>query len=287
MSESTPSTSGPRLVRALGPLMATAVIVGTVIGSGIFKKPQSIAAAVPYSGMAALAWVLGGLLVLLGALAYAEVSTLFPRAGGNYVFLREAYGRPFGFLWGWVEFFVIRSASLAALATMFTTSLYALLAEVAPGVASHLGYWPQRMLTVTVLLLLALVNIRGVRWGGGLQLLVTLVKVGSLLFIIALPFVAVWLVAAGTPGANPRAADVANLKPAWPDAGAFDLTMLRRFATALLAVLWAYHGWMNLAPVAEEVKEPQRNIPRALLIGTAILIFLYVGTSFAYSAVLP
>src|SRR5437588_11153014 len=121
----TASTTAPsRLVRALGPVMATAVVVGTVIGSGIFKKPATVAENVPYFGVAALVWVMGGALVLLGALAYAEVATLYPHAGGNYVFLREAYGRLAGFLWGWIEFWVIRGASLAALATMFTTSFH-------------------------------------------------------------------------------------------------------------------------------------------------------------------
>src|SRR5205823_9472606 len=94
-----PPASGPGLLRALGPVMATAVIVGTVIGSGVFKKPQSLAHNVPYSGLVLLVWVAAGLLVLLGALAYAEVSVLLPRAGGNYVFLRESYGRLAGFLW--------------------------------------------------------------------------------------------------------------------------------------------------------------------------------------------
>src|SRR5436305_15319788 len=97
-------TSRPGLVRALGPLMATAVVVGTVIGSGVFKKPQAVAAAVPYFGLAATVWVLGGVLVLLGALAYAEVAVLYPRAGGNYVFLRAAYGRLAGLLVGWGVF---------------------------------------------------------------------------------------------------------------------------------------------------------------------------------------
>src|SRR4051812_11460367 len=106
----------PRLVRALGPLMATAIVVGTGICSGVFVKPRAVAAAVPYFGLAALVWVVGGVLVLLGALAYAEVAVLYPQAGGNYVILREAYGRLTGFLWGWVDFWVIRSASLAALA---------------------------------------------------------------------------------------------------------------------------------------------------------------------------
>src|SRR5947208_1751479 len=113
----------PSLIRALGPLMATAVVVGTVIGSGVFKKPQVVAANVPQFGLAALVWILGGVLALLGALALAEVAVLYPKAGGNYVFLREGYGRWAGFLFGWVEFWIIRGASLAALATIFTQTL--------------------------------------------------------------------------------------------------------------------------------------------------------------------
>src|SRR5262245_44503882 len=119
--------------------MATAVVVGTVIGSGIFKKPQVVAENIPYFGLTALVWVLGGTLVLLGALAYAEVATLYPRAGGNYVFLREGYGRLAGFLWGWMEFFVIRGGSLAALATMFTKGLCAVLAELHGTTPAWLG----------------------------------------------------------------------------------------------------------------------------------------------------
>jgi amino acid transporter len=264
--------------------MGTAVVVGTVIGSGIFKKPQAVAACVPYSGLAALAWVLIGLLVLLGALAYAEVSVLWPRAGGNYVFLREGYGRLAGFLWGWVEFWVIRGASLAALATLFTQSFHAVLREVfAPGTSNDLlGYWPQRLLTVAVIVGLALVNVRGVRWGGVLQLLVTAVKVGSLLTLIALPFA---VAALASPGAAPPPR-VSNLRPVWPAADALDFAMLGRFISALLAVLWAYHGWMNIAPVAEEIRRPNRNIPLSLLGGVGIIIALYLGTNLSYSLIL-
>jgi len=215
-----PSPSAPTsgLVRALGPLMATAVVVGTVIGSGVFKKPQSIAENVHQFGLAALVWVLGGLLVLLGALAYAEVAVLYPRAGGNYIFLREAYGRLAGFLWGWVEFWIIRSASLAALATVFTESLHDVLTnrafQAAVGLpeGTHLGFWAQRGLTVAVLVGLAWVNVRGVKWGGLLQLFITTVKVGSLLAIAVLPFV-VLAAANAQAAALPRAA---NLRPTWP-----------------------------------------------------------------------
>ncbi len=272
---STASPSQPTLVRGLGPLMAVAVVVGTVIGSGVFKKPNVVAQNVPEFGLAALVWILGGVLALLGALALAEVATLYPRSGGNYVFLREGYGRLFGFLWGWVEFWMIRSASLAALATIFTESLCDILGPLAPGV------WAQKGLTVVVILGLAGVNIVGVRWGGGLQLFITLVKVGSLLAIMALPFVVPLLASPGVEAAKPQAA---NLTPLWPaDWSTFSLGA---FASALLAVLWAYHGWMNIAPVAEEVKDPRRNIPLALIVGTCIVMFLYLGANLAYYLIL-
>jgi basic amino acid/polyamine antiporter, APA family len=257
-------------------MMAIAVVVGTVIGSGIFKKPQSIAANVPEFGLAALVWILGGVLAILGALALAEVAVLYPRSGGNYVFLREAYGRLWGFLWGWVEFWIIRTASLAALATIFTESLCDILGPLAP------GFWPQRWLTVAVIMGLAGVNVLGVRWGGGVQFLVTSVKVGSLLAIMALPFIVAALALPGSEAAKPQAA---TLTPIWPsDWSLFDLG---KFTTALLGVLWAYHGWMNIAPVAEEVKNPRRNLPLALLAGTGIVMFLYLGANLAYYLVMP
>ncbi len=266
--------------------MATAVVVGTVIGSGVFKKPQSIAEHVPNFGLAALIWVLGGVLVLLGALAYAEVTVLLPRAGGNYVFLREAYGRLAGFLWGWVDFCIIRSASLAALATIFTESLHDVLRneefQQAIGLPSgtHLGFWTQRLLTVSVLVVLAWVNIRGVRWGGLVQLIITLVKIGSLLAIAVLPFLvlASWLASAVMP-------DFGNLRPVWPDD--WRQVSLGGLGSAFLGVLWAYHGWQNISPVAEEVRRPQRNLPLALLGGVAIIITLYLSANLAYYLVIP
>src|SRR5262245_10851314 len=123
-SDSTDSTTGAHLVRVLGPWMTTAVVVGNVIGAGVFKKPADVANAVPNFGWAMAAWVLLGLLTMCGGLALAEVMVMYPKAGGNYVYLREGYCRMFGFLWGWIEFFVIRSASIAALAGIFAESLH-------------------------------------------------------------------------------------------------------------------------------------------------------------------
>ena len=265
--------------------MATAVVVGTVIGSGVFKKGRNVAENVPEFGLAMAVWVLVGVLALLGALAIAEVAVLFPRAGGNYVFLKEAYGRMWGFLWGWVEFWIIRSASIAALATMFTESFHDVLKQTLhpelPGQSVEvLGFWPRQFFTAAVIAVLAGVNARGTKLGAGLQVAVTTVKVGSLLFIIALPFVV--LAAVSEPTYKPT---VAHLSPAWPSA--WSAVKWGAFGAAMVGVIWAYHGWMNIGMMAGEVKDPQRNIPRSLVVGIFILITLYCGANAAYYTVIP
>jgi basic amino acid/polyamine antiporter, APA family len=270
------------LPRVLGPWIATAIIVGTVIGSGVFKKGRNVAENVPEFGMAMAVWVLGGLLTLLGAFALAEVAVLYPRAGGNYVFLREAYGRWAGFLWGWVEFWIIRSASIAALATMFTESLHDVLRQsLYPGQhVEVLSFWERQSLTALVIAALAAVNARGAWLGGGLQFLITLLKVGSLLFIIVLPFAV--SAAVSTPAHPPK---TEYLTPVWPPG--FSSINWGGFGVALVGVLWAYNGWMNIAPIAGEVREPNRNIPLALFIGVLLLIALYCGANFAYYIIIP
>lgn len=263
--------------------MTVAVVVGTVIGSGVFKKGKNVAENVPEFGMAMAVWVLGGVLALLGALALAEVAALLPRAGGNYVFLREAYGRWAGFLFGWVEFWIIRSASIAALATMFSESFHDVLKQsLYPGQKDIevLPFWPRQLLTVAVIAGLAAVNARGTRLGAGVQFAITVVKVASLLFIIVLPFVVYAVVS--EPTHPPKAA---NLTPTWPDS--WGGVNWAAFGAALVGVLWAYHGWMNIAPMAGEVKNPGRNIPVALLTGVFILIALYCGANFAYYLIIP
>ncbi len=275
---STPSAV--RLPRVLGPVMATAIVIGTVIGSGVFKKASDVSDKIPEFGLVVVAWVLVGMLALLGGLAVAEVAVLLPRAGGNYVFLQEGYGRWAGFLWGWVEFWIIRSASIAALATVFTEQVHALL-RLARGV--HLDVltpWHEAGLTITVIVVLALVNARGTRLGGGLQVVVTTVKVASLLAIALAPYLMAGLTS--DPQLRPK---TAYLLPAWPaDWVAVNWSL---FGGGLIGIFWAYHGWMNIAPVAEEVREPQRNIPLALFCGLFALITLYVSVNVAYYLVLP
>jgi amino acid transporter len=275
-----PTQSSSALPRVIGPWVATAVVVGTVIGAGVFLKGRKIADNVPEFGLVMGAWALGGLLALLGALALAEVAVLYPRAGGNYVFLREAYGRGAGFLWGWVEFWINRTASIAALATVFTESFHSVLKQslYPDQQVEVLSFWPRQFLTVLVIAGLGVLNIRGTRLGGAFQFATTVLKVGSLLGIIVLPF-AVYA-AVSEPSHPPR---LAHLSPAWPTGG----VNWSGFGVALVAVLWAYNGWMNVAPIAGEVRDPNRNIPVALLAGVVILIALYCGANFAYNLVLP
>lgn len=271
-----------QLPRVLGFVTATAIVVGTVIGSGVFKKASAVSTNVPESGLALLAWVLVGILTLLGALTLAEVAVIVGKAGGNYAILRDAYGRWAGFLWGWVEFWIIRSASIAALATIFTESLHDILRQLHPQGPDIdvLSAWMRTFVTATVITVLAIVNARGTRLGAGLQLIVTTVKVLSLVSIAILPVVA--LAFATSPEAKPQ---TARLDPMWPaDWSAVDWV---KFGGALVGVFWAYHGWMNIAPVAEEVKNPQRNIPLALLAGVGIIILLYLSVNFAYYLIIP
>jgi APA family basic amino acid/polyamine antiporter len=270
----TPAT-GRELARVLGPWMGTALVIGTIIGSGVFKKPAIIAQDVPWAGLAILAWVLVGVLTFMGSLALAEVAVLLPRAGGNYVFLGEAYGRWAGFLWGWVEFWIIRCASLAALATIFTESLHEILRQGRGGTDPVLTFWQQQAVTIAVISLLALINARGTVLGGGLQVAVTTVKVATLVGIAILPFV---IIALG--GLAAFAVDFNNLAPAWP--GDWLAVDWSKFGAAMVGVLWAYHGWMNIAPVAEDLKQPSRNIPLSLLVGTLVVMILYVSANFAY-----
>jgi amino acid transporter len=271
----------PGLSRVLGPWMGTAIVIGTVIGSGVFKKPHAISRDVNEFGMVMIVWVLVGLAALIGSLCLAEIAVLYPRAGGNYVFLREGFGRWAGFLYGWVEFCIIRSASIAALAAVFAESLHGVLRGVLrTGSGNVFPDWGESAITVAVIIALALVNCRGTTWGGALQLVVTTVKVLSLVAIAALPFLAFFFISEG-----PSRPSFDRLEPIWPES--VSAINWSKFGAAMIGAIWAYHGWMNLGPVAEEVREPGRNIPLSLIAGTLTVIAVYVSANFAYYLVVP
>ncbi len=270
----------PSLPRVLGPWLAGAIVVGTVIGTGVFKKGRNVAEEVPEFGLAMSVWVLGGVLALLGSFALAEVAIRLPRAGGNYVFLREAYGRPFAFLWGWVDLGINRMASIAALAAMFTESLHVAIQQATNTPNEVIGFWPRQLITVAVILVCAVVNCRGTLVGAGMQLFLTVLKVGSIVGLAVLPF----LVMAFSPTTEPKPT-TAHMTPAWPsDWGAVNWA---GYGAAVVAVLWAYHGWQNIGPMAEEVKNPHRNLPLALIGGVFVLIALYVSANAAYYSTIP
>ncbi len=260
---------GVRLPRVLGPWAALSTIVGSVIGSGIFIVPARVAHEVPAIGPIVIAWILGGLFSLAGALTLAELAAMLPHAGGPYVYLKAAFGRLPAFLFGWTEFLVIRSGSVATLAAAF--ALYASQLWRPAGLDPRL--W-QTALAVAAMVTVAGVNILGTRWGGRVQVVGTVLKVGALGTMIALP----WLLGR---------AQTANLAPLWPDASLGWGPLFRGFMVGMVGVLWAYDGWVNTANLAEEIEDPSRSIPRALIGGVLLLIALYLGTTLAYHLVLP
>src|SRR5437870_2116802 len=233
--EPAPPADSKSLPRVLGPWIATAIVIGTVIGSGVFKKPHAVAKDLSEFGLIMIAWALVGVLAFIGSLILAEIAIIHPRAGGNYVFLREGYGRWAGFLWGWVEFWIIRTGSIAALASVFAEAFHDILRYAVNDVGNRadvLSFWAQQGVTVTVIAVLAFVNARGTILGGGLQLVVTTVKVGSLLAIALMPFI--WLAFVSQPDVR-----VARIEPVWPD----DLTGINwsKFGSAMVGIIWAYH----------------------------------------------
>jgi amino acid transporter len=266
-SSSTVASPGG-LVRALGPWIATAVVVGNVIGSGIFLKPGNIAGESGHFGVIIAVWVFGGLLCILGGLCFAELAAMYPKAGGLYVYLREAYGKPVAFLFGWTEVFFGKPASIGALAVAFVGSLSLALGGI-------LTPSTQILLAISLIVIMAWINVLGVLLGGRLQLIVTIVKAVFLALVAIVPFILIPFVS-GT-------IDVSN----YSTTVAPETTGLAaQIGVVLLAVMWAYNGWHGITPLAEEVRDPHRNIPRALFVGIGILIVLYLAANFAYHGVL-
>jgi len=273
-------TNGSKVIelrRDLGLWGAIAIVVGTVIGSGIFLVPRAMVQRVGSPSMVFAVWVFGGLLSLCGALSYAELAAAMPEAGGEYVYLREAYGPLWGFLYGWTQMFVAKSGSIASLAAGFI--LY--LANFFPGLdgvfytvplpigaqgaplALHYG----QLLAIALILFLGGVNYFGVKLGGDIQIIVTGIKVLLIACIV--------VVGLGLGKAHAAAPAVIS----------HPLTIAGFFA-ALVAALWAYDGWNNVSMVASEIRRPQRSLPVALIAGTLAVIAIYLAANAAYFHVL-
>jgi basic amino acid/polyamine antiporter, APA family len=243
--------------RALGPFDATMVVIGGIIGSGIFINPYIVAQRLDSSLLVLGAWVAGGLIALAGAYAYAELGAIFPKAGGQYVYLRDGWHPLIGFLYGWALLLVIETGAIAAVAIAFST--YALRLVGRPDL-------PAMPIAVAAIALLSVINYVGVKPGSRVLNVLVVLKVAAL----------VVLVVAGA---------VAPSTPGWFSASRApqtDISTLAAFGAALVPILFAYGGWQNANYVAEEIEDPQRNLPFSLLAGTMSVVLIYVTVNVIY-----
>jgi APA family basic amino acid/polyamine antiporter len=264
------------LKRDLGVWGAASIVVGTVIGSGIFLVPKSMVQNVGSAEMVIFVFIFGGFLSLAGALTYAELSAAMPEAGGEYVYLREAYGTFFAFLYGWTQMWVAKSGSIATLATAFFTymanffpALEGVMTEIQLPLLGLITIKTGQIFAMVVIGLLGWLNYFGVKVGGNVQVGVTVVKVGliALLIVVGLTF---------------SGGSTANFSTSVPAPGG-----VAGFFAALVAALWAYDGWNNVSMVSSEVKNPQKNLPLALVFGTLAVMAIYILANLAYFYVLP
>jgi APA family basic amino acid/polyamine antiporter len=279
-SNAEPDRWGERLPRSLGPLSAIAVLVGSTIGSGIFRSPAVVAQDLNTLGPFVLAWVLGGLVALAGALTFAELGGMFPRTGGIYVYLREAFGELPAFLFGWAELLILRPAAYGAIAV--TSAEYTW---------RTLGHDPGRPLWVVIdggltislaqglaalfIVIVGIVNYRGVRLGAVIQNVSTVLKVVAILALVGLGLALV-------PDVLPAVEQLPERSESAPEPGS-----LAAFGLAMVAVLWAYDGWSDVGFVGGEIRDPARNLPRAFIGGTAIVVGLYLLVDFIYVRTVP
>jgi len=286
-------------VQAITLTDATMLVAGSMIGSGIFITSAAMARSIGSPMWLLIAWVLTGVITLLGALAYGELAAMFPRAGGQYVFLRESMGPLMGFLYGWTLFLVIQTGTIAAVAVAFGRFLGVLWPAISPDLyawfphanlcaswlgcteasnAIQLGLSPQRLVALASIAVLTWINLRGVQEGKLVQTSLTLIKTGALALLIVLGL---------TIGRNATAI-AANFRAGNFGAGV-DVSgaFMVAFGAALVGSLFSSDAWNNVTFAAAEVQNPKRNLPLALLFGTGLVTVLYVMANVAYLSVLP
>ena len=254
------------LVRRLGLLSSIGIVIGITIGGGIFRTPAGIATRVPDPVWMMGVWVLGGLIVLCGALAFAELSASMPETGGMYVYLREGWGRPFGFLYGWAQLVLIRAAALGGISSVFGEYFLRVIGQdpaVHPEWADYLA--------AGAIIFAGAINIVGVQLGALFAGISTIAKFGALALLVLASFLMGGSVGASFTNFASTGAAV--------DPGVFGL--------ALISVMWAYDGFADLTFASGEVKDPQRNLPRAIIIGTLLIIAIYLTANAAYLYINP
>ena len=271
------TTTRPELARDLGVSHASAVVVGTIIGSGIFLVPAEMMQAVGSAKLVYLAWLVGGLLSFFGALTYAELGAMKPQAGGEYVYVRDAYGPLGGFLYAWTWFVIAKPASVATIATglvriLGTFPIFSFFPDNAFTIPLSVT-WGQ-LVAIAAAILISVLNYLGVKKAGEFQLVFTVLKVAIILGIVVVCFSG----AGSAPGRG-----WSNFATTFTGAKGG----IAGFMAALVAALWAYDGWTDLNMVAGEVKRPERTIPIALIAGVATVGVLYVLVNAGVQYVLP
>src|SRR3989440_10597016 len=301
------SDSQGKLIRGLGLLDATMIVIGSMIGSGIFIVSAKSSALVGSPGWLLVAWAIAGVLTITGALSCAELAAMMPRAGGQYVFLREAYGPSIGFLFGWALFLVVQSGTIAAVAVAFANFLGVLVPTISSEnylIAPHaLGAYAislstQQVVAIALILLLTFTNMNGLKTGKIIQNTFTFTKTAALLALVVIGLTIGWKAgmrngaAAFTsswwnPTLNGWKPDASQLGFEAIGKTAVSLALIMMLGRAMSGPLFAQSAWNNVTFTGAEVKDPGRNLPRALLIGCTTVVALYLLANLAYVVVLP
>src|SRR6266404_2979246 len=267
------------LIRGLGLWSATAIVIGDTIGSGVFLVSSDMARAVGSATLVFVAWILGGVIVLFGAFCYAELGAAFPKAGGPYVYLSRGLGPVWGFLFGWMSSFLERPVAMATLAAGFMRFMGFLFpAVMTPLFTQHFGrcefsFTAAQPLAALVVIAATAFNCLSVRLGGAIQVLLTSLKIGTILLIVV----------AGVffgKHASSAAATAVAVAP-------FGTGTIAALLTALVPAMWAYNGFNDLGDVGEEIERPQKNIPRAIIMGLLTVCGLYLLANAIYFRILP
>ncbi len=268
------------LVKGLGLFSATTIVMGSMIGSGIFIVSADIARQVQSPGLMIMTWAVTAVLTVIAALSYGELAAMMPQAGGQYVYLREAFGPLSGFLYGWTLFLVIQTGTIAAVAVAFAkyTGVFfpAIAADRYLLRLGSFGVNTEQLLAIGVLVLLTWVNTRGVRTGAMVQNIFTVAKTGALFGLIGFGFFAV----RGTAGG------AANFSGFWQNAD-WSLATIRLVGVAMVGALFSADAWNNVTFTAGEVRNPRRNVPLALGLGVGSVCLLYIVANFVYLRLLP